>query len=99
MIAGRLHWQPPNAAIPPKRGLAALDFPAGALILTEAGSKRRASLHLVAGADRLAALDPGGIEPLEQYPSRLNRTGSIGLDKIALIYQWLEQLYPISRDR
>ncbi len=65
MIAGRLHWRPPGAAIPAKRGLASFDFEDGALILTEAGSKRRASLHLVAGADGLSAHNPGGIEPLE----------------------------------
>lgn len=65
MIAGRLHWRPPGAAIPAKRGLAAFDFSAGALILTEAGSKRRVSLHLLQGEDALAALNPGGIEVLE----------------------------------
>lgn len=62
MIAGRLHWQAPRAAVPKKRGLAAFDFPEGCLIVTEAGSHRRASLHVVAGADALAALDPGGTE-------------------------------------
>jgi len=65
MIAGRLHWRDPGAALPGKRGLAAFDFAPGTLILTEAGSKRRAALHVVRGEDGLAALDPGGIEPLE----------------------------------
>ena len=63
MIAGRLHWAAPGAKIPGgKRGLAAFDFEPGSLILTEAGSKKRASLHAVRGA---AEHDPGGIEPLE----------------------------------
>lgn len=62
MVAGRLHWHPPGKAVPRKYGLAAFDFPDGTLLLTEAGTKRRASLHLVVGEDALAALDPGGIE-------------------------------------
>ncbi|HVR38892.1 MAG TPA: DNA-formamidopyrimidine glycosylase family protein [Thermoanaerobaculia bacterium] len=65
MIAGRLKWLPPGAKIPGKVGLAAFDFSTGTLILTEAGSKRRASLHIVRGEDALRALDPGGLEPLE----------------------------------
>jgi len=64
MIAGRLHWKPPAAKIGSKNVLAAFDFPSGSLVLTEAGSKRRASLHLVRGEDGLCSLDPGGIEPL-----------------------------------
>jgi formamidopyrimidine-DNA glycosylase len=64
MIAGRLHWKPTAAKIGSKNALAAFDFPAGSLVLTEAGSKRRASLHLVRGEDGLRSLDPGGIEPL-----------------------------------
>jgi len=62
MIAGRLHWHEPGRALPGRRGLAAFDFPNGTLILTEAGTKRRASLHLAEGAAGLAALDPGGLE-------------------------------------
>ena len=65
MIAGRLHWKPAGAKLPGKVGLAAFDFPDGTLTLTEAGSKRRASLHAFAGRAGLAALDRGGIEPLE----------------------------------
>ncbi len=65
MIAGRLHWKAPGAALAKRRGLAAFDFSAGTLTLTEAGSKRRASLHVVAGEAGLAALDPGGAEVLE----------------------------------
>ncbi len=65
MIAGRLHWHEPGAAIPGKRGQAAFDFSNGTLILTEAGPRRRASLHLVQGEAALRAHDPGGIEPLE----------------------------------
>lgn len=64
MIAGRLRWKEKGAKIPGKIGLAALDFSRGALLVTEAGSKRRASLHLVRGEDALARLDRGGIEPL-----------------------------------
>jgi formamidopyrimidine-DNA glycosylase len=65
MVAGRLHWQPPGGKAS-KTALARLEFgPAGQLVLTEAGSKRRASLHVVQGQAGLHALDPGGIEPLE----------------------------------
>jgi formamidopyrimidine-DNA glycosylase len=64
MIAGRLHWRPPSSPLKGRNALAALDFPTGALILTEAGSKRRASLHLVQGQDALGAMNPGGIEVL-----------------------------------
>lgn len=65
MIAGRLHWQKPGAGLPGKRGLAAFDFADGTLILTEAGSKKRASLHVVQGNSDLAAHDPGGLEIFE----------------------------------
>jgi len=65
MIAGRLHWKPPGAKPPGKIGLAAFDFPTGTLILTEAGTKRRASLHLVRGEAELAKHDPGGLEVLD----------------------------------
>ncbi len=64
MIAGRLHWKPPGARLPSRTGLAALDFPGGTLVLTEAGSTRRASLHVVAGEAALRAHDPGGLEIL-----------------------------------
>jgi len=62
MIAGRFHWKPPNAKIARKYGLAAFDFPRGTLSLTEAGTKKRASLYLIRGADGLQALDPQGLE-------------------------------------
>jgi formamidopyrimidine-DNA glycosylase len=65
MIAGRLRWRPPRARVPGKLGLAAFEFPTGTLLLTEAGTKRRAALHLVRGEAALAAHDPGGVEPLE----------------------------------
>ena len=65
MIAGRLHWRPPRGRIPGRLGIAALDFPTGTLLVTEAGTRKRASLHLARGADALAALDPGGLEVLE----------------------------------
>jgi formamidopyrimidine-DNA glycosylase len=64
MIAGRLRWRPRGTKVPGKLGLAAFDFPNGTLVLTEASSKKRASLHLVRGLEALRALDPGGIEPL-----------------------------------
>jgi formamidopyrimidine-DNA glycosylase len=62
MIAGRLHWRPRDAKLGGRQNLAALDFPKGSLVLTEAGTKRRASLYLVNGEDGLRALDPGGLE-------------------------------------
>jgi len=62
MIAGRFRWKPAGASIPGKVGLLALDFEHGSLILTEAGSKRQASLHVVQGADALTQHDPGGLE-------------------------------------
>jgi len=65
MIAGRLRWREAGAKVPGKVGLAAFDFPAGTLLLTEAGSKKRASLHVVRGEGALAEHDPGGVEPLE----------------------------------
>ena len=65
MIAGRLHWHDPGVKIPAKRGLAAFDFSNGSLLLTEAGAKKRASLHVVEGEEGLRSLDPGGIEVLE----------------------------------
>jgi formamidopyrimidine-DNA glycosylase len=64
MVAGRLRWLLPRAKLPGKIGLGALDFPNGTLAITEASTKKRASLHLVRGDAELAALDPGGIEPL-----------------------------------
>jgi len=65
MIAGRFRWLPKGAKIPGKLGLAAFDFDNGTLVLTEAGSKRRASIHIVRSEDAIRALDPGGLEPLE----------------------------------
>ena len=70
MIAGRLHWRSvaPGTARPkisPPRGLAAFDFPAGSILWTEAGSQKRASLHIVSGKEGLRSLDPGGLEVLE----------------------------------
>jgi formamidopyrimidine-DNA glycosylase len=81
MIAGRLHWKEPGARLPARIGLAAFDFPNGTLTLTEAGTHRRAALHLVAGEDGLQVLARAGVEPLEatagQFASALrseNRT-------------------------
>ena len=62
MIAGRLHWRAPEAKLAGRQTLAAFDFPNGSLVLTEAGSKRRASLHVVLGEEALRAFDAGGID-------------------------------------
>ncbi len=64
MIAGRLHWLPADTRVTGKRTLAGFMFPAGVLTLTEAGTKRRASLHVARGTAGLAELNPGGLEPL-----------------------------------
>lgn len=62
MIAGRLHWRAAGAKLAGRQSLAAFDFPHGSLVLTEAGSKRRASLHVFAGAESLRSIDAGGID-------------------------------------
>jgi formamidopyrimidine-DNA glycosylase len=64
MIAGRLRWLAPRAAVPAKVGLAAFDFEAGTLLLTEASSKKRASIHVVRGRRALEDHNPGGLEPM-----------------------------------
>ena len=69
MVAGRLRWRPAGAAIPGRNGLAAFDFAAGTLLLTEASSRKRAGLWLVRGEAALAALDPGGLEVLAADPA------------------------------
>jgi formamidopyrimidine-DNA glycosylase len=77
MISGRFKWRDPNAPIPKKLGLAAFDFPRGTLLLTEASSKKRASVHVLRGEAALHALDPGGVEPMiatrEQFAEALRR--------------------------
>jgi len=77
MIAGRLRWVGKDAKLPGRITLAAFEFPSGTLIFTEAGTKRRASMHLVAGKAALAAMDPGGLEVLgaglEEFAARLKR--------------------------
>ena len=77
MIAGRLQWRERGARLQGRVGLAAFDFPAGTLVLTEAGTRKRASLHVVRGSARLRALDPGGIEPLsatlDEFAAALGR--------------------------
>ncbi len=73
MIAGRLHWSERGRTPGGRRTLAALEFDSGALTLTEAGSRKRASLHVVAGESGLASLDPGGIDVLEAPPRTLRR--------------------------
>src|SRR5689334_13031487 len=62
MIAGRLHWRLRGMKLSGRQNLAAFDFPGGSLVLTEAGAKRRASLHIVRGEDALRSVDPGGID-------------------------------------
>lgn len=62
MIAGRLHWRPHGAKLAGRNDLAAFDFPDGTLVLTEAGTKRRASLHVISGEEALREIDPGGID-------------------------------------
>jgi formamidopyrimidine-DNA glycosylase len=78
MIAGRLHWAKRGAKLGSKRNLAAFDFSSGSLLLTEAGSQRRASLHVVQGEEGLQALDPGGLEVLDadlaSFSARLTRS-------------------------
>ncbi|HEY3707483.1 MAG TPA: DNA-formamidopyrimidine glycosylase family protein [Terracidiphilus sp.] len=77
MIAGRLHWKPAGAKLAGRNALLALDFPNGSLVLTEAGSKRRASLHVVRGEPGLHEMDPGGVEvfaaDLDRFRSALTR--------------------------
>ena len=68
MIAGRLHWKPPGVRMAGRSSLAAWDFPGGSLLLTEAGTKHRASLYLVRGVERLATHDPGGIDVFRATP-------------------------------
>jgi formamidopyrimidine-DNA glycosylase len=62
MIAGRLHWRAPQAKLAGRQNLAAFDFPNGSLVLTEAGTKRRASLHIFEGEQSLRSIDPGGVD-------------------------------------
>jgi formamidopyrimidine-DNA glycosylase len=78
MIAGRLHWRKPGAVLRGKGDLAAFDFPGGSLVLTESGTKKRASLHIVRGQASFHAFDPGGIDvlraDLETFSAALTRT-------------------------
>ena len=69
MIAGRLHWKPKGAKLAGKISLAAFDFTTGTLTLTEAGTKKRASLHVVSGESDLVAISRGGVEPLTASPA------------------------------
>jgi len=77
MIAGRLHWKPAGAKVTAKSSLAAFDFSNGSLLLTEAGTKHRAGLHVLRGSNALQAQDPGGVEPLaatlEEFEAVLRR--------------------------
>ena len=71
MIAGRLRWRDRGVAVPKKRGLAAFDFPAGSVLFTEEGTKKRASIHLVSGEEALAEHDRGGLEPFAMTVDQL----------------------------
>ncbi len=77
MIAGRLRWLAAGAKLPGRITLAAFEFPGGTLVFTEAGTKRRASIHLVGGEAALAAMDPGGLDVLlagfREFADRLRR--------------------------
>jgi formamidopyrimidine-DNA glycosylase len=73
MIAGRLHWRPINAKLSGRNNLAAFDFPNGSLVLTEAGTKRRASLHVVEGEAALSEMNPGGIELFSSTPEEFRK--------------------------
>ena len=77
MIAGRLHWKPSNTKLSGRNSLAAFDFPSGALLLTEAGSRRRASLQVLAGEEGLRSVDPGGIEVFESDFESFRRVLSV----------------------
>jgi formamidopyrimidine-DNA glycosylase len=72
MVGGRFRWRPRGAAVPGRLGLGAFDFENGSALLTEAGSKKRASLHLVDGSAALQAHDPGGLEPLDASPTEFS---------------------------
>ena len=69
MVAGRLRRRAPGAVLPRKRGLAALDFPGHTFLLTEEGTRKRASIYIVQGEDALAGHDPGGVEPFAAGPA------------------------------
>jgi formamidopyrimidine-DNA glycosylase len=75
MIAGRLHWRPPGVKLSGKQNLAGFDFAEGTLLLTEAASKKRSSLHLIQGENALSQMDPGGLEifecSIEQFAERI----------------------------
>ena len=73
MIAGRLHWRKGKAKVAKPRGLAAFEFDQGSLLWTEAGSQKRASLHVVQGESGLQSLDPGGIEIFDSSPTEFAR--------------------------
>ena len=74
MIAGRLHWKPKGAKPPGKIGLGVFDFSNGSLSLTEAGSKRRASLHVIAGRENMLKLDPGGIDVMNMSLAEFSKS-------------------------
>jgi formamidopyrimidine-DNA glycosylase len=102
MIAGRLHWRAPGAKLSGRNSLAAFDFAEGSVVLTEAGTKRRASLHVVKGEAALQAMNPGGIEilssTLEEFRAALTRKLSpeewqrLHAATQATLEQWIDRL-------
>ncbi len=100
MIAGRLHWKPVGVKLLGKSSLASFEFTQGSLQLTEAGSKHRASLHLVRGEDALREHDPGGLEPLtatfDQFQAvlrRQNHTLKRSLTDPAFIQRYRQRVF------
>jgi formamidopyrimidine-DNA glycosylase len=100
MIAGRLHWRPPRPKLGGRQNLAAFDFAHGSLTLTEAGSQRRASLHVVRGEEGLRGLDPGGIDvlaaDLAAFGERLtfeNHTLEAGAHRSAHVQRHRQRLF------
>ena len=100
MIAGRFHWKPKGAKIARKYGQAAFDFPHGTLLLTEAGTKKRASIHLVRGEAALQEHDPGGLEVLDaslaqfrEALTRENHTFQTFADRSAFIQRYRQCLF------
>src|SRR6185312_878898 len=77
MIAGRLHWKHPQAKLSGRKNLAAFDFPTGSLVLTEAGTRHRASLSVMAGEEALQAVDPGGIDLFTRDLNTLRRARTV----------------------
>jgi formamidopyrimidine-DNA glycosylase len=100
MIAGRLHWKKRDVKLGGRQNLAAFDFPDGSLLLTEAGSKHRASLHVVRGVENLATFDAGGIDifdaDLNQFRSVLSAESAM-LTRTKFFTRRSSHLWPLPR--